>query len=440
MKDSNAKANGCATRAATIPVAHIAAATANVHAREKRNSDTMKGLVESVKANGLIHRIVVRPDAESERFVIVDGHRRFEALKALGWTDIPVEIRDADESTALAVTVAANVQRLENDPILEAEAIEKMLAAGMDRRAIAASIGKDDSYVARRARLTALIKPWREFAKRVPCSTDMLEHVAAYEPALQERVAADVNLDDYELDSDFERVLWAEFSEEFRRAVRVLSEAGFDTSECANCPNNTACHGFLFPEMQNGDAVCQDAACYARKQNAEVDALLERLRRKGTPAVEVASKWNVPEYWNASERQSKKHQQAYVWEDAGMRHVLWSVPKPEEPQKPAMTPEERAARKAEKRRMALVTSARDKVREVIATDGVSLADLFRTEDGERAFGRIAERVLRRELRESWISDAVVDDVMAEYAVGIARNGVLDPDETEAYKELLEGRE
>ena len=191
--------------------------------------------------------------------------------------------------------------------------------------------------------------------------------------------------------------------------------------------------------MQDGDAVCQDAACYARKQNAEVDALLERLRRKGTPAVEVASKWNVPEHWNASERQSKKHQQAYVWEDAGMRHVLWSVPKPEEPQKPAMTPEERAARKAEKRRMALVTSARDKVREFIASDDAAKVFLD-SEDGVKAFGRAADRVLRRELRSTWIDAAVVDDIMAECADLIARNGVLDPDEAEAYKEALEGRE
>ena len=258
------------------------------------------------------------------------------------------------EDAALAVTIAANVQRLDDDPILEAEAVERMEKGGMSREEIAAAIGKSVACVARRARLASLSRPWREFARRVPCTTDLLEKVAAHETQLQERVAADIGLDEYEYDGEGgERCPWGEFENTFDRAVMKISDAAFDASVCANCPNNTARHAYLFDFMASedgDDARCQDPACYAKRNNAAVDALVERLRRGGTPAVEVADRWRIPEYWNASAKPGAKHRQAYVYTDGSLKRVRWSVPmpKPERAQS-AMTDEEREAARRVKR-------------------------------------------------------------------------------------------
>lgn len=420
--------------------ADITASALNVHSREKAGDESFKGLVESIRRNGMIARIVVRP-GEDGKYVVVDGHRRFEAAKALGWAEVPVDVVGVEGADALAQTVAANVQRIPNDPHLEAEAIERMSADGMTRQEIAAALGMDAGYVARRQRLTALTEPWRAFAKRVKCTTDLLERVAAHEPTLQLRVAETNGLDEYERDEQsWEGACpWSEFEAAFRSEMRAIADAPFDAAECAKCPNNTACHEYLFDflaDAEGDDARCQDPACFARKANAEVDALIERLRRTNRPAVEVADKWRVPEYWNASEKKNAKHPQAYVFEQSGFRRVLWSVPPPQK-EKLALTPEEKAERKAAKRRVVLMSSARGKVRSLLKPDDSGRIAFF--DDGgqaAQAYEFIALSRLERDLSKPFLPDALVDDVVRSCQRIPALQEALDADELGAYREMF----
>ena len=430
----------------TLPLGDIREAERNVHLREKRGDETFAGLVESIRANGLLHRIVVRPANDGLGYVIVDGHRRFKAAKAAGMADVPVEIRNIAEDAALAVTIAANVQRIDNDPLLEAEAIERMLDGDYSREEIAAAIGKSVAYVARRARLISLARPWREFAKRVPCTTDLLERVAAHETQLQERVAADLGLDEYEYDGDNgDRCPWGEFEDVFRRAVMKLSDAAFDAKVCANCPSNTACHEYLFDFMadeEGNEARCQDPACYARRNNEAVDAVVESLRRKGTPALEVADKWRIPEYWNVTARRGAKNTQAYIYHDGDLLRIAWSVPPPKrESAQPAMTAEEKAARREERRRNVLVKSARDKIRELLKPDeATGMIAFFDTKRGGDVYDRVAARRLERDLHWGYLPDSLIDDFMAEAAHNHDVEAALDADEMEAYALLLDENE
>jgi hypothetical protein len=168
-----------------------------------------------------------------------------------------------------------------------------------------------------------------------------------------------------------------------------------------------------------------------------VDKVVADLRREGTPALEVADKWHVPEYWDASERPNRKHPQAYVYMDGNLKRVMWSV-KPAADARPAMTAEERQARREEVRRAKLVKSARDKVRKLLEADeGTGRIALFDTERGGQAFDRIAARRLNRDLEEEWIPDALCDDVMAEYGGSDEVAAALDIDEIRAYKAVVE---
>lgn len=442
MADSNENNNGAAA-VMELPVAEVRPAAANVHGKEKRGDTTFRGLVESIKANGLIHRIVVRRDSADGGWVVVDGHRRLAAAKAAGLKSVPVEVRDVDADKALAVTIAANVQRLVNDPLLEAEAIERMLASGMERREIAASIGKDEAYVARRARLISLAKPWREFARRVPCTTDLLERVAAHDKALQERVAERLDIaEGYEYNTDGdERCPWGEFASTFERETMRIAAAKFDTSDCRSCPNNTACHPYLFDFMRDeegeADARCQDSACFVRRSNERVDAIVEELRRKGTPAVEVADRWRVPDCWNAKDARDKAHPQAYVYRDGDIKVLVWSVPRQKADS--GMTAEERQAERARKLRARLVRSARDKVRAILEPDDSGEVAFFAANGKTGAYERIALLRLERDLSRGWINDGLVDDVMAELPGEAAAAAGLSKDEAKAYADEFEER-
>jgi hypothetical protein len=310
----------------------------------------------------------------------------------------------------------------------------------MSRAEIAAALGMDEGYIARRQRLTALTEPWRAFAKRVKCTTDLLERVAAHEPTLQIRVAETSGLDEYE--QDWEGACpWSEFESAFKTEMRSIPDAAFDTTECAKCPNNTANHDYLFDFMidcNGACARCQDAACFARKTNAEIDALVERLRRTSRPAVEVSDQWRVPEYWNASAHKNPKHPQAYVFEQGGFRRVLWSVPPPQK-EKLALTPEEKAERKAAKRRNALLASARDKVRKLLKPDDRDGGRIAFFNDGgpaAQAYEFIALSRLQRELATPIIPQSLVDEVVRACQRLPAMQKALDADEMGAYREMF----
>ena len=438
---SSGAAAVCIGTPQTIKMEELTSSRLNVH--RTRGDEQIKGLAESIRKNGLIQRVVVRPDGDGG-YVVVDGHRRVQAARMIGWTQIPVDVIDPDEAGVLARMVAANVQRIPNDPILEAEAIERMAAEGMSRAEIAASIGKDASYVARRARLMSLTKPWRDFARRVPCTTDLLERVAAHEEQLQIRVAADVGLDEYENDlADDSRCTWQEFEDTFMRDTMVLENAQFDTTACAKCPNNTACHEYLFDFLEDEDgrvARCQDAACYARKASAEVDALVARLRKTSTPAIEVADKWRIPESWSARTEMDKGHPQAYVFTQDGVRRVLWSVPPPKKANA-ALTKEEREERKAAKRRNVLMSSARGKVRRLLRPGGDGRIAFFDDGgDAAEAYNFIALSRLERDLSRDYIPDCLVDEVVRVCRRIPAMREALDADELKAYLETFDAED
>ena len=429
-------------KADVLLVSEIIPAKRNVHSREFENDATFRGLMDSIRANGVIHRIVVRPDEESGKFVIIDGHRRYAAAVAVGLDKVQVEIRNVSEKDAMQLMIAANVQRIENDPILEAEVIKMMIAEGYTISGIAGAIGKSDGYVARRARLTKLTDAWRAFAKRIPCTVDMLERVAAHEPQLQDRVAVDMEIAELELEEDENRCEWAVFESSFRRGVLNLEEAKFDTKACETCPNNTAYHSYLFDFMSkegNTLAYCQNKPCFVKKHNDRTEAALAALKCKGLEVIEVSSQWQIPECWNATDKATKTKPQGYLYEQDGLKILKFSVKRTETaPGRAVLTPEEKEAQKREKKRKALVKAARDRVREVI-NDGFwsdKTPEVFTSAEGKAALTRIAEARFERELQRAWVPDDLVDDVLKEMGDFSEIRGKLTDEEYDAWGEEM----
>lgn len=432
--------------AMTLRLAEISPAERNVHGPELKDDSSFRGLLDSIKTNGIIHRLIVRRDEQGDGYILIDGHRRYAAAKEAGIDQVPVEVREGvDETDAMAIMLAANVQRLENDPILEAEVIESMMGRGYTVGGIAAVMGKTDGYVARRARLTRLTEPWKAFARRVPCTIDMLEKIAAHEPQLQDRVAADVGLDDYDTDEDGGRCDWSEFKSAFREGVQNLDEAIFDTAACDSCQNNTGCHTYLFDFMNRdgGDLkYCQFRPCFMEKHNAQVDLTLAALKRKGKQVLEVTSQWSIPEYWNATATPTRKNCQAYLYEQSGLKMLRFSVKRTETAgAAPAMTAEEREAQTRERKARKLLKSARDKLRDIVRdTEDGARAAVFSTRAGRAAFAKVAETRLVRDLGRGWFPDELVDDLMTELAGTSEVMDSLTDEEYEAYIEKLAAKE
>lgn len=126
-------------------------------AREKLDE-----LVASIRENGLLQPIVVRPGAD-DRWEIVAGERRWRAVSELGWSRVPVVVREIDDATMLVLALVENLQREELGPLEEARAYQRLMEEfGLSQGEVAETVGRDRSTVANTVRLLALPDPVQE--------------------------------------------------------------------------------------------------------------------------------------------------------------------------------------------------------------------------------------------------------------------------------------
>ena len=92
--------------------------------------DEMAQMVESIKENGVISPIIVRPKADGETYEIISGHNRVEACRRAGICQIPSFIREVDDDTAVILMVDSNLrQREELSDMEKARAYEMKMEA-----------------------------------------------------------------------------------------------------------------------------------------------------------------------------------------------------------------------------------------------------------------------------------------------------------------------
>ena len=98
------------------------------HPFEVRDDEDMQKLVDSIKENGVLTNLTVRPRDEGG-YEIISGHRRFHAAQLAGLNKIKVQVRDVDDDQAIIDMVDANIQREHISPMEKARAYAMRLEA-----------------------------------------------------------------------------------------------------------------------------------------------------------------------------------------------------------------------------------------------------------------------------------------------------------------------
>ena len=98
------------------------------HPFEVRDDEDMQKLVDSIKENGVLTNLTVRPRAEGG-YEIISGHRRFHAAQLAGLDKIKVQVRNVDNDQAIIDMVDANIQREHISPMEKARAYAMRLEA-----------------------------------------------------------------------------------------------------------------------------------------------------------------------------------------------------------------------------------------------------------------------------------------------------------------------
>ncbi len=128
--------------------------------RREFNEEELAELATSIKANGLLQPIVVRPAGNrhgTDRWELVAGERRWRAVTRLGWKDVPALVREVDDRTLLVLALVENLQRTGLSAMEEAEGYHQLQAEfGLTQQEVAAAVGRDRSTVANTLRLLQL--------------------------------------------------------------------------------------------------------------------------------------------------------------------------------------------------------------------------------------------------------------------------------------------
>ena len=124
--------------------------------RQAMDEENLEELAASIKENGLLQPVVVRTVGDGA-WEVVAGERRFRAVKDLGWTHVPVVIRDVDDRTMLVLALIENLQREDLSPLDEAHAYRRLVDEfGLTQAQVAERVGRDRSTVTNTIRLLAL--------------------------------------------------------------------------------------------------------------------------------------------------------------------------------------------------------------------------------------------------------------------------------------------
>ena len=253
-------------------------------------------LAESIKHNGLIQPITVRPN--NQGFEIVAGARRFRASLLAEVFSVPARIVEIDDAKALEWQLVENSQRVDVHPYEEAQGFQRLLdMPGYDVAALVEKSGKSASHIYARLSLLQLIPTIAEAftAERITASHANLlarlpqeAQAAAYEQCWRK---------DWE-DKEPHLLPAKHLSAWIQTNLYLsLAEAPFDKEDptlnptagaCITCPRRSGYNTALFADVVSDQ--CLDSGCY----HSKVEGFLDREIAAHPGLVQIENGWRNP--------------------------------------------------------------------------------------------------------------------------------------------------
>lgn len=133
--------------------------------RGRIDPESLAGLAESIKSQGVMQPILVRP-AGAGRYEILAGERRWRAARMAGLVTVPALVREVSDRHAAAIALIENLQREDLNPLEEAVGVKRLIDEfGMTHAEAAESLGRSRTAVTNALRLLELAPPVQELLR-----------------------------------------------------------------------------------------------------------------------------------------------------------------------------------------------------------------------------------------------------------------------------------
>jgi len=142
----------------TLPVSQLQAG--KYQPRTRMDEGALNELAASIRTQGIMQPVLVRPVGQAGRYEIIAGERRFRAAQLAGLDQIPVLVRDVDDQAAAAMALIENIQREDLNPLEEAQGIGRLISDfNFTHEQAATAVGRSRSAVSNLLRLMNLAAP-----------------------------------------------------------------------------------------------------------------------------------------------------------------------------------------------------------------------------------------------------------------------------------------
>lgn len=127
--------------------------------RTRMDEGALYELAESIRAQGVMQPILVRP-VGANRYEVIAGERRMRAAKLAGLDEVPVLVKEVPDEAAAAMALIENIQREDLNPLEEAQGLKRLTDEfGLTHEAAAQAVGRSRSAASNLLRLLHLTEP-----------------------------------------------------------------------------------------------------------------------------------------------------------------------------------------------------------------------------------------------------------------------------------------
>jgi ParB family chromosome partitioning protein len=272
--------------------------------RKTFDEDAMQELAASIRENGVLQPLLVRPRAERS-FEIVFGERRYRGAAMAEKETVPVCIREMSDAQVLEAQLVENLQRQDVHPLHEAQGFAALLRLEEPKYSvelIAAKCGKSAGYVTSRLRLTELAPAAVEAFTKDEIGLGHALLLAKLQSQQQEEALTACWQESYTGGSKAKRILlpvrhlreWVEHNILLELAAAPFSKEDAtlvpEAGSCHDCPKRTGHNTLLFEGIAAQHDSCSDPACYA----AKVDAHVKRTVAAKPKLVQITTAYGKP--------------------------------------------------------------------------------------------------------------------------------------------------
>lgn len=119
--------------------------------------EALQELADSIRAQGVVQPVVVRPLPDGSRFELIAGERRWRATQLAGLQEIPAIIKDVPDRIVMSIALIENIQREQLNPLEEALALQRLITEfEMTHQEVSEAVGRSRASVSNLLRLLDL--------------------------------------------------------------------------------------------------------------------------------------------------------------------------------------------------------------------------------------------------------------------------------------------